>query len=126
MELQIGMPVKDGGTIGVLHDEIAELTVAQGQAARPTASARSRRPRPRRKSPSSVVARNKRLNERKPGMVSAEDVAKAEGELKVADAMINEADENREIAKAELDLADADPQGAHDRRPVRRRSSSSG
>ena len=38
-------------------------------------------------------------------MVSAEDVAKAEGELKVATASIKEAEENREIAQAELDLA---------------------
>ena len=35
-----------------------------------------------------VVARNKRLNERKPGMVSTEDVARAEGEYKVAAAQI--------------------------------------
>ena len=53
----------------------------------------------------SVVARNKRLNERKPGMVSAEDVAKAEGELKVAEAQIHEAKEQKAVAKAELDLA---------------------
>ena len=38
-------------------------------------------------------------------MVSAEDVAKAEGELKAATAMIKEASENRKIAGAELDLA---------------------
>ncbi len=35
-----------------------------------------------------VVARNKRLNERKPGMVSTEDVARGEGEYKVATAQI--------------------------------------
>ena len=53
----------------------------------------------------SVVARNIRLNDRQPGMVSAEDVAKAEGDLKVAEAQIKEAQENRGIAEAELDLA---------------------
>ena len=31
MELQIGMPVKKGGTIGILHHEIAELTVAKNK-----------------------------------------------------------------------------------------------
>jgi RNA polymerase sigma factor (sigma-70 family) len=36
----------------------------------------------------SVIARNNRLNERKPGMVAADDVAKAEGEMKVAAAQI--------------------------------------
>ena len=35
-------------------------------------------------------------------MVSAEDVAKAEGELKVAEAQLHEAKENRAIAEAEL------------------------
>jgi multidrug efflux pump subunit AcrA (membrane-fusion protein) len=38
-------------------------------------------------------------------MVSAEDVAKAEGDLNVAEAQIKEARENRAIAGAELDLA---------------------
>ena len=38
-------------------------------------------------------------------MVSAEDVAKAEGDLKVAEAQIKEALENRGIAEAELALA---------------------
>ncbi|MGO9917066.1 MAG: sigma-70 family RNA polymerase sigma factor [Isosphaeraceae bacterium] len=36
----------------------------------------------------SVVARNARLNQRKPGMVSDDDVAKADAELKIAEAQI--------------------------------------
>ncbi len=43
-----------------------------------------------------MVARNTRLNERKPGMVSSEDVAKANAELKVADAAI-------EVKKVEIE-----------------------
>ena len=39
-------------------------------------------------------------------MVSAEDVAKAEGELKVAEAQIKEAEEKQAVAEAELDLAE--------------------
>jgi RNA polymerase sigma factor (sigma-70 family) len=35
-----------------------------------------------------VTARNSRLNERKPGMVASEDVAKAEGETKIAQAQV--------------------------------------
>ena len=85
MELQIGMPVKKGGTIGVLHREMAELTVRknklQADSIGPTEKAEAQK-----EVAASVVARNMRLNDRKPGMVSAEDVAKAEGELKVADA----------------------------------------
>ena len=38
-------------------------------------------------------------------MVSAEDVAKAEGELKVAVAQIHEAEEHKAVAEAELNLA---------------------
>ena len=52
-----------------------------------------------------ILAIDRRLNLKKPGMVSAEDMAKAEGELKVADAQILEATENQLAAKAELALA---------------------
>ncbi|APW59358.1 efflux RND transporter periplasmic adaptor subunit [Paludisphaera borealis] len=104
MELREGDPAIKDQPIGYLHKEVAELTVAKnalmasntaaiekGQAAWEVAL--------------TVVARNKRLNERKPGMVSQEDVAKAEGELKVAVAQINEAKEQVAINKAELNLA---------------------
>jgi RND family efflux transporter MFP subunit len=104
MELQIGMPVKKDGTIGVLHHEFAELTVKKNQL-----QAASKGPKEKavaqKEVATSVVARNQRLNDRKPGMVSAEDVAKAEGELKVADAQVLEAEENRGIAEADLNLA---------------------
>jgi RND family efflux transporter MFP subunit len=104
MELQIGMPVKKDGTIGVLHHEMAELTVTknklQADSIAPTEKAEAQK-----EVALSVCARNKRLNERKAGMVSAEDVAKADGELKVAEAQLKEAKENRGIAKADLELA---------------------
>ncbi len=105
MELKIGMQVKKGGTIGYLHREIAELTVAKNKL-----QAESRAPKEKAEAQKevaiSVVARNKRLNECLPGTVSAEDVAKAEGDLKVSDAQILEAVENRKIAEAELHLAE--------------------
>ncbi|MGP0069950.1 MAG: efflux RND transporter periplasmic adaptor subunit [Isosphaeraceae bacterium] len=104
MELQIGMPVKKGGTIGMLHRDFARLTVAkaklQADSIGPVEKAAAQE-----EVAASVCARNKRLNERKPGMVSAEDVAKNEGELKAASAMLKEAIENRGIARAEYDLA---------------------
>jgi RND family efflux transporter MFP subunit len=104
MELQIGMPVQKGGTIGSLHQEIAELTVTKNKL-----QAEARAPEEKAKAQKevalSVVARNVRLNAHKAGMVSAEDVAKAEGDLKVAEAQIQEALENRGIAEAELALA---------------------
>src|SRR5271157_5732998 len=91
MELRLGDPALVSKPIGYLHRKSAELTVAKskiqaeaigaiekGKAAVEVAASR--------------VARDKRLNDRKPGMVSAEDVAK--------DAM-----ENQAVAQAELALA---------------------
>ena len=104
MELQIGMPVEKNGVIGVLHHEIAELTVKKNEL-QAKAIAPEEKARAQKEVAISVVARNTRLNDRQPGMVSAEDVAKAEGDLKVAEAQIKEAQENRAIAGAELDLA---------------------
>ena len=104
MELTNGMPVKAGGVIGYLHREMAELTVAKN-ALQAHATAPREKAQAQRDVAISVVARNVRLNTRLPGTVSAEDVAKAEGELKVADAAIKEADETTGIAKAELNLA---------------------
>ncbi|MFO0891912.1 MAG: efflux RND transporter periplasmic adaptor subunit [Isosphaeraceae bacterium] len=105
MELGLGDVVLKGKPIGYLHREAADLTVAKskvmadstgaiekGEAAKGVAL--------------SVVARNKRLNERKPGMVSAEEVAKAEGELNLAEAQIKEAQETREVNRAEMRLAE--------------------
>ena len=104
MELQIGMPVKEGGTIGFLHHQFAELTVAKAQAQADSVGPLEKA-EAQEEVAASVVARNSRLNERKPGMVSAEDVAKDEGEFKAATATNKEASENRKIAQAELDLA---------------------
>ena len=114
------MPVKKDGAIGILHHEIAELTVTKNEL-----QAESHRPRREGRGPEGsrrfgrVLATTGSTID-KPGMVSAEDVAKAEGELKVADAQIKEAEENRGIAEAELDLAKQHARRAHDRRPVRR------
>jgi RND family efflux transporter MFP subunit len=104
MELQVGMPVKAGGTIGILHRKFAELSARKAKL-QAEATAPKEKAMAQEEVAASVCARNKRLNERKPGMVSAEDVAKAEGELKVATAMIHEAEENRGIAEAEFDAA---------------------
>jgi RND family efflux transporter MFP subunit len=104
MELQIGMPVKKNGVIGVLHHEIADLTVRKNEI-QAKAIAPEEKARAQKEVAISIVARNVRLNEHQRGMVSAEDVAKAEGELKVAEAQLKEAQETRAIAGAELELA---------------------
>jgi len=105
MELQIGMPVKKNGVIGVLHREIAELTVRKNQL-QAESTAPAEKAKAQKDVAISVVARNKNLNARKPGLVSDEDVAKAIGELNVAVAQLHEAHENQAIAKAELALAE--------------------
>ncbi len=104
MELQIGMEAKAGATIGILHRKFADLTVAKAKAQADSVGP-LKKAKAQEKVAASVVTRNDRLNKRKPDMVSAEDVAKAIGEWEVATASIEEAEENRKIAKAELDLA---------------------
>ena len=104
MELQIGHEVKKGGTIGVLHGEVAKLTVTKARL-QATSTGAVEKAKAQKDVALSVVARNVRLNERKPGMVSAEDVAKAEGELNVAEAQRHEAIEQQAIAAAEYELA---------------------
>ena len=104
MELQVGMPVKQGGTIGMLHRKFAELNARKAEL-QALAEGPKEKAMAQEEVAASVVARNKRLNDRKPGMVSEEDVAKAIGEFKVATAMIKEAKENLAIAQAEHEVA---------------------
>lgn len=105
MELQIGMPVKAGGTIGKLHSEIAELSVKKAAIA-----ARSQGPLAKAKAQQevslAVVARNRRLDSRIHGAVSEEDKQKAEAELKVATAAILEETEKIALGQADMELAE--------------------
>jgi RND family efflux transporter MFP subunit len=104
MELQIGMPVAKGKPIGYLHPELAALAVKKAEVAvgsvGPKAKAQAQKDLA-----VAVVAINKRLNERIKGSVSFEEMAKAEAELKVAQAMIVEAEERIQLDTAELNLA---------------------
>jgi RND family efflux transporter MFP subunit len=104
VELWPGMPVVRGGVIGTLHKETAELTVAKAKVAASNVAAEEKA-LAQRELALTVVATNKRLNERRPGMVSIEEQRKAEAEVKVADAMAREAVEQRELNKAEMSLA---------------------
>ena len=104
MELQIGMPVQRSKPIGYLHSEIAELTVRKAELAVKNV-ATEEKARAQQELALTVVATNKRLNERRPGLVSIEEQRKAEAEVKVATAMINEAVEKREMDRAEEALA---------------------
>lgn len=105
MELQLGDVVQEGGVIGTLHKEIAELTVSKSKLAAenqgPALKAEAAK-----EVAAAVVARNRRLLQRKPDLVSQEEVTKAEGELKVAEAQLKEAQEQDAINEAELALAE--------------------
>jgi RND family efflux transporter MFP subunit len=104
VELWPGMPVKKGGVIGILHRETAELTVAKAKLAANNVAA-EQKARAQQELALTVVATNERLNQRRPGMVSNEELRKAEAEVKVATSMIQEAIEQSNLYKAELDLA---------------------
>jgi len=104
MELQIGMPVQRGKPIGYLHSEIAALNVHKAELAVKN-TATEEKARAQQELALTVVATNKRLNERRPGLVSIEEQRKAEAEVKVATAMINEAVEKRVMDRAEEALA---------------------
>jgi RND family efflux transporter MFP subunit len=104
MELQLGGVAIKNNPIGFLHREAAELTVAKSQIQADMTGA-IEKGKASKEVAMGKVARNERLNKVKPGMVSAEDVAQAEGELKVAVAQIHEAEEQQAVAKAELALA---------------------
>jgi RND family efflux transporter MFP subunit len=104
VELWPGMPVKKGGVIGSLHKETAELTVAKARLASNNVAA-EQKARAQQELALTVVATNERLNQRRPGMVSNEELRKAEAEVKVATSMIQEAIEQSNLYKAELDMA---------------------
>jgi len=104
IELQIGMPVKKGDPIGKLHREIAQLTVTKNELLAKNVGA-IKKAEAQRDVARSKVARNIRLNNRLPGSVSEEDMAKDEAEFKFADASLVEAQETKAVNGAELALA---------------------
>src|SRR5215211_6417157 len=104
MELQHGMPVLRGKPIGYLHREVAELTVAKARVA-VASKATEAKAEAQKELAEAIVATNIRLNVRRPGMVSQEEMRKNEAEVKVAEEMKNEAKEKRELDRADLNLA---------------------
>jgi RND family efflux transporter MFP subunit len=104
LELKLGDTAVKDTPIGYLHREFAALTVTKNKVIAEAKGA-IEKANAAKEVAVQVVARNDRLNARKPGMVSEEEVAKAKGELKVADAQLLEATETQLAAKAELALA---------------------
>ena len=104
MELQNGMLAQKGKPIGYLHKEIADLTVKKAQVAVDGKAAEAKA-EAQRQLAMAVVATNRVLNKKQPGIVSREEMLKAEAEVQVAHEMKNEAVEKREIDRADLALA---------------------
>jgi RND family efflux transporter MFP subunit len=104
LELDIGKEVKKGGTIGKLYSKKAELTLAKTKVAAESVGA-IKKATAQQKQAMSVVARNDRMLKRDPLLVPKEDQEKAIAEVQVAGAMIEEAQENQGLARAELELA---------------------
>jgi RND family efflux transporter MFP subunit len=104
VELWPGMTVQKGHVIGTLHKETAELTLRKAELASKNIAAQEKA-LAQRELALTVVATNLRLNERRPGMVSQEEIKKAEAEVKVADAMFREAVEQQGLNKADMELA---------------------
>ena len=104
IEMKIGAEVKKGMAIGYLVDEAAVLAVAKAQLTAdvksPLATANAKQ-----QLAETIVANNIRLNKRGSNLVSQEEVRKAEAELAVAEALVDEAKEKTQIDKADLDLA---------------------
>lgn len=104
MELQVGAEVVRDGVIGLLHNEIAKLTVAKAKVAAENTAA-VLKGQAQKDLAEAVLARSLRLDRLNKNAVSREEIQKNEAEVKVADAMVKEAQENQKLAKAELDLA---------------------
>src|SRR5262245_6404643 len=96
MELQVGMEVKEGATIGTLHSEKAELQVAKAKLVADGKSALAKA-HAQKDLAQANLARQDRLIARGPNFVSQEEYQKAEAELKVAVALVMEAEEKQKI-----------------------------
>ena len=104
MELEVGDEVDEDGTIGSLHTEIAELTVKKAQVASDSRAEKAKA-EAQEELALAVVARDQRLIIRDRTAVSQEELQKHQAEVKVASAMVLEADDREKLAAVELELA---------------------
>ncbi|HEX8203491.1 MAG TPA: HlyD family efflux transporter periplasmic adaptor subunit, partial [Isosphaeraceae bacterium] len=104
MELQVGMEVQKGKVIGRLHDETARLTVAKAQLGAAAVAAKAKA---QAQKELAVAKRSRllRLERMGTGLASREEIETADAEVKVAAALILEAEENQKLAASDLELA---------------------
>jgi RND family efflux transporter MFP subunit len=104
VELEIGKTVEKNGQIGALYKKKAELSVKKAEVAAKSVGSLEKA-EAQKDQAISVVARNERLLRKDPNYVPKEDIEKARAELRMAIAMITQAEEERALAQAELELA---------------------
>jgi RND family efflux transporter MFP subunit len=105
LEVEVGDEVRAGATIGQLHDELAQLKVARAKLAANNTAA-IEKAGAQKALAIAILARSIRLNQKNATFVSQEEIQKNEAEVNVAQALLHEAKENKEIAKSEQDLAE--------------------
>jgi RND family efflux transporter MFP subunit len=104
VELEIGKTVEKNGQIGALYHRKAELTLKKAELAANSTGA-IEKAKAQKDQAVSVVARNSRLLRKDPNYVPKEDIEKADAELRMALAMIKQAEEERALSQAEYELA---------------------
>jgi RND family efflux transporter MFP subunit len=104
MELRVGDTAKEGDTIGNLHAEKAKLAVAKAKVAATSVGA-IQKGEAAKALAIAELARMQRANRMTPNVHSQSEIEKGEAEVKVALAQIQEAKDNQNLAKAELDIA---------------------
>jgi RND family efflux transporter MFP subunit len=105
MEAREGQEVREGQKLGFLHQEMAELKVERQKLAAENTAA-IEKAQAQKDLAIAVLARSKRLQEKGRNFVALEEVQKNEAEVKVAEALVHEATENKRIAVSELKLAE--------------------
>lgn len=104
IELELGRTVKKDGLIGRLYQKKAELLFKKAQTAAASVGP-VQKAKAQYEQALAVVARNSRLVKKDPSYVTQEDLEKGDADLRVTLALIQEAKENLQLAKAEEDLA---------------------
>ena len=105
MELHVGSTVERGGTIGILNDDMARLSVKKAEVtAKGTAGINEAKAK--RALALSIYKRALNLEKRTPGSNSKEEVEKAEADVEVSKALVQQAFEKQDVDKAELKIAE--------------------
>jgi RND family efflux transporter MFP subunit len=104
IEFNVGMRVQEGQQVGLLHDDIARLSVEK-QRLVAASTGPIMKAEAQRQQAMSTLSRLQRLQRTNPGFVSKEEMDKATADVNYADALKQEAEEKQIVDRAEYDLA---------------------